>query len=98
MRYYRWPGNLRELRNIIERAVIFAGDGQVELAHLPEVFGVKGVTRRLEIGSPVTLAEIEDEHIRRVLARTPRLDEAAEILGVDRTTLYRRRREWENLC
>ena len=41
------------------------------------------------------LPEVTDEHIRQVLAKTARLEEAAEILGIDVATLYRRRRKWQ---
>ena len=43
----------------------------------------------------MTIAELTDEHIRRVLAKTSRLEEAAAILGIDVATLYRRRRKWQ---
>ena len=49
----------------------------------------------MEVGGPVTLAELADEHTRRVLARSARLEDAAEILGIDVATLYRRRRKWQ---
>ena len=90
---YHWPGNLRELRNVIERAVILSSGPLVEAAHLSDVLSKAG--RVFELGATVTLAELADEHVRRVLARTTRLEDAAEILGIDVATLYRRRRKWE---
>ena len=95
MRRYPWPGNLRELRNAIERAVILCAGTQIELSHLPEVIHAADAPA-LEVGGQVTLAELADEHTRRVLAKTPRLEEAASILGIDPATLYRRRRKWES--
>ncbi len=95
MRNYSWPGNLRELRNAIERAVILCPGGCVEAEHLSEITPRPALDRLPEVGAAVTIAELTDEHIRRVLARTARLEEAAGILGIDVATLYRRRRKWQ---
>ncbi len=95
MRRYPWPGNLRELRNAIERAVILSPGPHIETAHLAEIIAKAEPGRTLELGAAVTLAEIGDEHIRRVLASTAKLEEAAEILGIDLATLYRRRKKWQ---
>lgn len=93
---YPWPGNLRELRNAIERAVILAPGPLIEINHLSEiVVATAAAGPALEVGGRVTLARLEDEHIRRVLARTSRLEEAAEVLGIDVATLYRKRRKWQ---
>ena len=96
LRRYPWPGNLRELRNVVERAVILCPGPTVEAAHLSDlVASVPGWSRTLEVGASVSLAELTDEHIRRVLAKTSRLEDAAAILGIDLATLYRRRRKWQ---
>ena len=95
MRRYPWPGNLRELRNAIERAVILSPGPYVESEHLSEIVARPAADRLLEVGAAVTIAELTDEHVRRVLAKTARLEEAAEILGIDVATLYRRRRKWQ---
>ena len=92
---YPWPGNLRELRNAIERAVILSSGPRVEVEGLSEIVSRSDATRAPEVGAAVTIAELTDEHIRRVLAKTARLEEAAEILGIDAATLYRRRRKWQ---
>ena len=89
---YRWPGNLRELRNVIERAVILAGGETIELADLPEEFGAKP-DLAIAVGARVTLDALETEHMRRILARARNLDEAARILGIDPATLYRKRQK-----
>ncbi len=92
---YPWPGNLRELRNVIERAVIFSSGDHVEAPALHQVTETGAAARRaLNLGADVTLNELGDEHIRRVLARTGRYEDAAAILGIDLATLYRRRRRW----
>jgi NtrC-family two-component system response regulator AlgB len=87
---YRWPGNLRELRNVIERATILCAGETIELADLPEEFGVEADSAAA-VGERVTLDALETEHIRRILARARNLDDAARILGIDPATLYRKR-------
>jgi len=87
---YRWPGNLREMFNVIERAVILAPGDAIELADLPEGFSAASAPT-LAVGSRVTLDELEAEHIRRIVASSRNLDEAARTLGIDPATLYRKR-------
>ncbi len=89
---YAWPGNLRELRNVIERAVILAGGDRIGLEDLPEEFSLPADSR-VVVGGRVTLDELETEHIRRTLAHTKTLDDAAKILGIDPATLYRKRQK-----
>jgi NtrC-family two-component system response regulator AlgB len=93
---HSWPGNLRELRNAIERAAILAIGPQVGLADLPErVVPVRAdATHPAEVGRPVTLEQLEVEHIRRVLAASTSLEEAARVLGIDPSTLYRKRQRF----
>ena len=91
---YPWPGNVRELRNAIERAVILSA-GQV-LA--PEAFPERIVQHAKDVplvGGDFTVEAVEREHILRVLARTRTQEEAAQILGVDASTLWRKRRKYE---
>ena len=95
MRRHVWPGNLRELRNAVERAVILCSSTCVEAAHLSEIIAKSNPRLRVEVGAAVSLTELNDEHIRRVLANTVRLEDAAKILGIDLATLYRRRRRWQ---
>ncbi len=89
---YPWPGNLRELRNVIERAVILAGGETIELGDLPEEFGSKPQPG-IAVGSRVTIDVLEAEHIRRVLGIARNLEEAARTLGIDPATLYRKRQK-----
>ncbi|MDR0353447.1 MAG: sigma-54 dependent transcriptional regulator [Opitutaceae bacterium] len=89
---YSWPGNLRELRNVIERAAILASGDTIELADLPENFQPQS-DARIAVGARVTLDELEAEHIRRILASMKSLDEAARTLGIDPATLYRKRQK-----
>jgi NtrC-family two-component system response regulator AlgB len=93
---YGWPGNLRELRNVVERAVILTEGDQVDAADFPEKVnqpfgGETGAALRL--GSDISLEQLESEHIRQVLQRSPTLDTAARVLGIDAATLYRKRKK-----
>ena len=91
---HSWPGNLRELRNAVERAAILAPGPEIGLADLPERIGRAGVLAAgpVEVGRRVSLEQLEAEHIRRVLGLAPSMEEAAEILGIDPSTLYRKRK------
>jgi NtrC-family two-component system response regulator AlgB len=91
---HSWPGNLRELRNAVERGAILATDPEVGLADLPAAVGQPDGAGRIEVGDTVSLDDLEREHIRRVLARVPSLDEAAAVLGIDPSTLYRKRKRF----
>jgi NtrC-family two-component system response regulator AlgB len=91
---YPWPGNVRELRNAIERGIILASEAQVGLADLPAQVGASLPLGSMEIGGAVTLDELEAEHIRRVLANTATMDQAATVLGIDPSTLYRKRKRY----
>jgi NtrC-family two-component system response regulator AlgB len=93
IRCYAWPGNIRELRNAIERGVLLATGTQVGLADLPTQISTPH-SAGMEIGSRITLDQVEAEHIRRVLATTPTIEEAADVLGIDPSTLYRKRKKY----
>jgi NtrC-family two-component system response regulator AlgB len=89
---YSWPGNLRELRNVIERAVILSSSETIEIADLPDEF--HGIADAGAIvGARITIEALETEHIRRVLAGSRNLDDAARTLGIDPATLYRKRQK-----
>lgn len=89
---YEWPGNVRELRNAIERAVILCKADRIGIEYLAEK--IKPAASAPKAGDPLSLARIEEEHIRRVLANSRSLQEAAEILGIDQATLWRRRKQY----
>ncbi|MGA3171080.1 MAG: sigma-54 dependent transcriptional regulator [Chthoniobacteraceae bacterium] len=88
-----WPGNLRELRNVIERAVILSNGELIGINDLSENVQPSSEMR---LGGRFTLEAIENEHIRGVIANTRSLDEAAAVLGIDPATLYRRRKKLEH--
>lgn len=94
LRGYAWPGNIRELRNAIERAVILWPARIIEPAAFPERIAAHTVSAP-QLGADCTLEAIEREHILRVIARTPTLEDAAKILGIDSSTLWRKRKRYE---
>ncbi|HSJ02960.1 MAG TPA: sigma-54 dependent transcriptional regulator [Verrucomicrobium sp.] len=95
---YPWPGNLRELRNVIERVVILAGGREIKLSDLPASLNGTAVAGEKTSDGPnngdwVSLDELEAAHIRAILACTQSLAEAASVLGIDQATLYRKRKK-----
>ncbi|MFZ5572015.1 MAG: sigma-54-dependent transcriptional regulator [Thermodesulfobacteriota bacterium] len=89
---HTWPGNVRELRNTVERAVILGESERIGRADLPG--NINPGSDHSAIGDMVPLAAIEEMHIRRVLAKTSSLQEAADVLGIDQATLWRRRKTY----
>ncbi|HEV2320307.1 MAG TPA: sigma 54-interacting transcriptional regulator, partial [Verrucomicrobiae bacterium] len=98
IRAYSWPGNLRELRNSIERAVIMARHNKINPSDFPSEMcenkaGVLSDGAVAQVGSLISLEKLEEIHLRKILERTPSLTEAAQILGIDQATLYRKRKK-----
>ena len=96
LRQYAWPGNLRELRNVIERAVILADTHEIDLLDLPEKLSQASPhtpAPDVQIGAKISLREIETEHITRVMKQASTMTEAAKILGITRDTLHRKKKE-----
>lgn len=92
MRRYAWPGNVRELRNAVERAAVLATSQTITPEYLPDaLFRIETDTAR---SGSATLEEIEREHIERVLAESPTLEDAAEVLGINVSTLWRKRKRY----
>jgi NtrC-family two-component system response regulator AlgB len=92
---HSWPGNVRELRNAVERGVILASGPTVAVADLPAGVALYGSrNHKIEVGGALTLEALETEHIRRVLAATSTIEEAAAVLGIDPSTLFRKRKRY----
>ncbi|MDQ8181101.1 sigma-54 dependent transcriptional regulator [Pelagicoccus sp. SDUM812005] len=94
---YSWPGNIRELHNLIERCLILCDGGTIELDDLPMEVRSQSADGRssrshITIGGHFTLEEVEEAHINGVLNSTDNYQDAAEILGINKTTLYRKRK------
>ena len=90
LKRYDWPGNIRELRNVVERAVILSNSHRIEATDLAEIIEPDSEIR---IGARVTLEELETEHIKKVIANSKTLEQAAGVLGIDTATLYRKRKK-----
>ncbi len=99
---YHWPGNVREMRNALERAVIVCEGALIEPRHLPPNFGstrlkvaADGEGIRLEVGT--TVEEAEKMLILKTLASTSNnKTRAAEILGISLKTLHNKLKEYGN--
>jgi NtrC-family two-component system response regulator AlgB len=90
---YPWPGNLRELRNVIERAVILAAADKIDVNDFPD--SLRGSQPSgAAIGNRVSLEDLEREHILRIIEIASSMEEAAQILGIDPATLYRKRKRY----
>ncbi len=92
---YNWPGNIRELRNCMESAVVMCGGDEITLEDLPPTVRESGTADSISVPLGVTLDEAEKIIIQENLAanRNNR-SRTAEILGIGRKTLQRRLTEW----
>ena len=84
-----WKGNVRELENAIERAVLLSKDTTIDLNDLPEE-----ITHSSTVNEMKTLEQLEKEHIQYVLQNATDLQEAAKILGINPSTLWRKRKHY----
>ena len=91
---YRWPGNIRELRNAIERATVLSRGDVITREDLPDMI-FQPALMAPHSSSEASLDEIEEEHIRRVLAHATTLEEAADTLGISVATLWRKRKRYQ---
>ncbi|MBC7690673.1 MAG: sigma-54-dependent Fis family transcriptional regulator [Methylotenera sp.] len=123
---YGWPGNIRELKNALERAAILCGVDEVttedlpdrvsERSHLtlvPSPQSMPGLTMEQQmqaapiqpsnhaieagfanVASGVSLDDLEKEHIKKILGTTQTLEEAAGVLGINLSTLWRKRKQY----
>lgn len=89
---FSWPGNVRELRNKLERASILARGPQVTPADLGLI--TKTLSTAIQVGAEATLDQLEEAHIRQILASQHSLETAARILGIDAATLWRKRKKY----
>ena len=87
---HAWPGNVRELRNVIERACIVCPDEELTETHLGLAEAGREAAPR--VGAELSLEALEKAHIAAVLAASDTLEQAAATLGIDVSTLYRKRK------
>ena len=93
---YDFPGNVRELEHIIERAVILADGNTIELKHLPRRFLKAGSLSLDATRTFMTLAEIEKKHILEVLEATGgNKSQTSELLGISRAALWRKLKQFK---
>lgn len=94
---HSWPGNLRELHNAVERAVIISDGEAIRPEHLP--FGRERPPPGygLRAGDAVSLEELERAHIEAIVASSSSLEAAARLLKIDSSTLYRKRKQYEQI-
>jgi len=95
MRYfldYPWPGNIRELENVIERCAFLAEGGRITLHDLPgEMLAACQEQERFIFGQIKPLAEMESEYLRYVLDKCGgNKQKAAALLGINRKTIHRK--------
>jgi len=98
LQHYNWPGNIRELKNIIERSVILGEEGQLSVTNLPPEFHPDNRDAKpgLQTFTSFELAGAEKLHIQKVLHHTQgNKTEAARLLGIGLTTLYRKIEEYQ---
>ncbi len=86
---YPWRGNVRELENVVSRAVFLARGDEIEPDDLPEDFRTTTPAEQ-----PLSLEEVEREHILRVIAESDSYEEAARKLNIDPATLWRKRKKY----
>ncbi|MEJ8546274.1 transporter substrate-binding protein [Brevibacillus borstelensis] len=96
MTAYSWPGNIRELRNVLERAFLLARSEHtnIRLEHLPRQLRHD---QRQQASAPISLKNLERQVIEQTLQKTRSVGEAAQLLGIARSTLYRKIKELQLL-
>ncbi|MBE6356702.1 MAG: sigma-54-dependent Fis family transcriptional regulator [Lentisphaerae bacterium] len=94
---YDWPGNIRELRNCVEKMVVLTGNKRIEKSDVPEFAAVPAVNSGKSSVDPLNLENSEKELIRKALAECGNnRAAAARKLGISRRTLYRKLEELQN--
>lgn len=94
---YAWPGNIREIRNISEQLTVLCESDQITGEDVISVLHLPSVSQKafaLQNGSDPSLSGLQKRQIIEVLARTSSRKEAAEMLGISKTTLWRKCKEF----
>ena len=88
LRQYGWPGNIRELKNTVRRAVVFAGEGRISAQEL-------NLDQDMKLGNMTVRPEKEEQQILRILGQTGNNRTlTARVLGISRTALYYKLRKY----
>jgi NtrC-family two-component system response regulator AlgB len=91
---HAWPGNVRELANALERALVLSRGDVISADSLPDPVVAPPPPAEAPPADALSLEEVERRHVQQVLASSATLEEAAARLGIDPTTLWRKRRRW----
>ena len=91
---YGWPGNVRELANALERALVLSRGDAIGAESLPDAVLAPPHEAPPAEADSLSLDDVERRHIQHVIASSPTLEDAAARLGIDPTTLWRKRRRW----
>jgi DNA-binding NtrC family response regulator len=92
---YRWPGNVRELANALERAVVLCRNEVIRVEDLPDqILAPPRPATQPTTDASLSLEDVERRHIEQVLAEAATLEEAAARLGINPTTLWRKRKRY----
>ncbi len=91
---YSWPGNIRELRNTLERIVLLSSGREIQESDLPESIRKQKQEDSAPEAPLIKLEDLERKHIERVLGLEKNQEKAAEILGVTTVTLWRKRKQY----
>jgi NtrC-family two-component system response regulator AlgB len=100
IRNHTWPGNLRELQHAVERGVVLARDTTLVLGDFPaeiqnsRTVAAKSMIDNLTTEGWLSLENLMEKYVRLVLEHSSASSEAADILGIDNATLYRKRKKW----
>ncbi|HEY4222683.1 MAG TPA: sigma 54-interacting transcriptional regulator, partial [Myxococcota bacterium] len=104
LRRYSFPGNVRELVNLMKRAALFSTETTVDVEQIDELLAESPYAAAAELassgdagpraGQRVTLEELEKTHITRLLSELKNVSEVARIVGIDRRTLQRKMSAW----
>jgi transcriptional regulator with PAS, ATPase and Fis domain len=93
---YAWPGNVRELENVIQRAITLSGHEMIQSEDLPHTL-IQGTEENIiekSLQEKYTIEQLVNQYIKKVLIEVGgNKSKAAEILGLDRKTLYRKLQE-----
>jgi transcriptional regulator with PAS, ATPase and Fis domain len=90
---YSWPGNIRELQNVIERAILISTDSCINLEHLPESMRIEGAPLSLSSNKKLTIEEYAKAFILKYQSRYTE-QQLASMLGITRKSLWEKRKKW----